>query len=113
MFVGTIAGIYHNRIHIVDKVNVRTGHGVTHNNTINLHGFDILCRILKTFTFFKTATTGREINRVRRESLLCQFEGDSSPGGIFEEEVNNGLSLKCGHFLDGAIKHLSERRSVL
>ena len=88
-----------------------TGCRVTHYHSIDLHGFNILGSILKTFTLLEAAGGGSKIHCVCTKPFLRQFETEPGAGGILEKQINNGYTLERWNFFNGSIQNFTKIKS--
>ena len=109
MFVGAVARVDDDRVRQALREEKRGARrGMTHHHTVHLHGLYVPCRVAQGFSLGHAAAGGSEIQRVRGELLLGQFEGQPRAGARFEEEVDDVLPPQGGDLAYGAPDHFLE-----
>ena len=108
MLVGAIPRIDDGHANLLGEIMRRARVGMAHHHHVHLHREDVGDRIGEGLPFLDTRRGRREIDDIRRQPLLRQFETESGPGAVFEEQVGHRQVPQARHLLDGAIDDILE-----
>src|SRR2546427_4226804 len=92
MLVLAVACVDDVRADTVTEELGRAGRGMPDHYPVDPHRFEVLRGVDEGLALLHGAAGRGHVDRVRREALLGELEGDAGAGGGFEEEVDDGLA---------------------
>ena len=85
------------------------GGAVTDHDHVDAHRLEILGRVHQRLAFRDGRAGRRHVDRVRRQPLLGELEGDAGARGCFEKEIDDGFAAERRDFLDRPLGDFLER----
>src|SRR5687767_5344417 len=99
MFMRAIAGIYDRRVAHSRQMMGRPRHGMSNNDTVGRHGFEVPRCVEKCFSLRNARAGDTDINGISGKTLCRNLKGRSCARGGLEKEVNYCSTPKRGDLL--------------
>jgi hypothetical protein len=77
---------------------------VPDHDRVGAHGLQCQRRVLEALALGHAGALGGEVDDVGTEPLGRRLERDAGPGGVLEEQVDDGPAPQCGQLLDRALR---------
>ncbi len=106
MLVRAVAGVDDGDFQMAGDEIRGAGRGVAHDETVRLHGVEIIGGVEKSLTLFQAGGFRLEIHGVRAEARGGGPETEARAGGIFEEGEDYGFAAESSKLFQGIALNL-------